>query len=60
MILRLAEWALLGSLLIRFMTGQWPWVLWQARDADVREKRARALLGVAPDADRDAIIDAHR
>jgi hypothetical protein len=60
MILRLAELALLGSLVIRFMTGQWPWVLWQARDARKVEKRARALLGVAPDAGREAIIDAHR
>jgi len=60
MILRLAELALLGSLVIRFMTGQWPWVLWQARDVRKAEKRARALLGVAPDAARETIIDAHR
>jgi ribosomal protein L18 len=60
MILRLAELALLGSLVIRFMTGQWPWVLWQARDARKTEKRARALLGVTPDAGREVIIDAHR
>lgn len=60
MIFKLAELALLGSLVIRFMTGQWPWVWWQARDARKSEKRARILLGLAPDAGREAIIDAHR
>jgi len=60
MIERLAVLAALGSLLIRFMTGQWPWVLWQARDSNQREKRARVLLGVASDVRREDIIDAHR
>jgi len=60
MILRLAELALLGALVFRFAAGQWPWVWWQARDARLAEKRARALLGLAPDAGREAIIDAHR
>jgi hypothetical protein len=58
--MKFAELALLGIVLIRFLTGQWPWVLWQARDGRSREKRARALLGVAPDAARETIIDAHR
>ena len=60
MILRLAELALLGSLMIRFMTGQWPWVLWQARDTRKAEKHARVLLGLGTDAVREDIIDAHR
>jgi hypothetical protein len=60
MILKLAELALLGSLAIRFLTGQWPWVWWQARDARKSERRARALLGLGNDAGREAIIDAHR
>jgi len=60
MILRLAELALLGSLMIRFMTGQWPWVLWQARDTRKAEKHARVLLGLGTDAAREDIIDAHR
>lgn len=60
MIFKLAELALLGSLVIRFATGQWPWDWWQARDQRRAEARARALLGVAPDAGREAIIDAHR
>ncbi len=60
MILRLVELALLGSLVIRFMSGQWPWVLWQNRDTRKTEKRARVLLGVTPDAGRDQIIEAHR
>jgi hypothetical protein len=60
MILKLAELALLGSLMIRFLTGQWPWVWWQGRDLRKAEARARTLLGVAPDAGREAIIDAHR
>jgi hypothetical protein len=60
MIMRLVELALLGSLVIRFMTGQWPWVWWQARDTRKAEKQAQVLLGLAPDAGREAIIDAHR
>ena len=60
MILRLAELALLGSLVIRCLTGQWPWVWWQARDARKAHRRAQVLLGVGPDAGREAIIDAHR
>jgi hypothetical protein len=60
MIFKLAELALLGSLVIRFLTGQWPWVWWQARDQRKSEKRARVLLGLTPDAEREAIIDAHR
>ena len=60
MILKLAELALLGSLAIRFLTGQWPWVWWQARDARQSERRARNLLGLSTDAEREAIIDAHR
>ncbi|WP_028641042.1 molecular chaperone DnaJ [Novosphingobium acidiphilum] len=60
MILKLAELALLGSLAIRFLTGQWPWVWWQARDARKSERRARTLLGVGTDAGRETIIDAHR
>ena len=66
MILRLAELALLGSVIVRFATGRWPWELWADRDASARsaasarEKRACVLLGVAADAPREAIIDAHR
>lgn len=60
MIFKLAEIALLGSLMIRFLTGQWPWVWWQARDQRKAEARARSLLGVAGDARREDIIDAHR
>ena len=52
--------AVLASLVIRFATGQWPWVLWQGRDTRKGEKHARVLLGVAPDAPRETIIDAHR
>jgi DnaJ homolog subfamily C member 19 len=64
MILRLAELALLACLAIRFISGKWPWVLWPnmfnglKRPSD--EKHARILLGVAPDAGREDIIDAHR
>jgi DnaJ homolog subfamily C member 19 len=65
MILRLAELALLGAMAIRLMTGKWPWVLWPGMAGWLRlpEKdanRARVLLGVAPDAPRETIIDAHR
>ena len=65
MIERLAVFAALASLVVRWMTGQWPWALWQGhkdneRDGLAREKRARVLLGVAPGAGREDIIDAHR
>ena len=54
------ELALLGSLAIRFATGQWPWEWWQKRDVRRAEHRARVLLGLPRDAERSAIIDAHR
>jgi hypothetical protein len=57
---RLAVLAALASLVVRWLTGQWPWALWQGREGQAREKRARVLLGVAPDAAREDIIDAHR
>jgi len=60
MIERIAVFAALGSLVVRWLTGQWPWVLWQGRDDGARAKRARVLLGVAADAGREDIIDAHR
>lgn len=60
MIARLIEFALLGSVVIRFATGKWPWELWAAREAGTRERQARVLLGVAADAPREAIIEAHR
>ena len=65
MIERLFVMAVLGSLVIRFATGQWPWVWWprvsgQARDTRKAETQARVLLGVAQGAPREAIIDAHR
>ena len=60
MIEKIAVLAALGSLVVRWLTGQWPWVLWQGRDGAAREKRARVLLGVAPGAGRTDIIEAHR
>ena len=60
MIERIAVFAALGSLVVRWLTGQWPWALWQGRDLARREQRARVLLGVPADAGREDIIDAHR
>jgi hypothetical protein len=65
MIERLAIFAALASLVVRWLTGQWPWELWQRRGLDARagqarEKRARVLLGVPADAARADIIEAHR
>jgi len=60
MIERLAIYAVLASVVVRWLTGQWPWVLWQARDRDDRTRRARTLLGLDADAGREEIIDAHR
>ncbi|EGD60290.1 heat shock protein DnaJ-like protein [Novosphingobium nitrogenifigens DSM 19370] len=60
MILRLAELALLGSVFVRLLTGQWPWDYWKNRDVRREERQARTLLGVAANAPREDIIDAHR
>ena len=60
MIVRLIELAVLASLAIRMLSGRWPWELWQASARSAAEQRARNLLGVAPAAGREDIIDAHR
>ncbi|WP_353230579.1 molecular chaperone DnaJ [Novosphingobium sp.] len=72
MIWRLAELALLGTVAMRFLIGQWPWERWPwlagglldgigGNPADrQREKQARVLLGVEKTAARADILDAHR
>ncbi len=58
--IKLVELAVLASLVFRFATGRWPWEWWHARDTRKAAKQAQVLLGVSPDAGREAIIDAHR
>jgi hypothetical protein len=58
----------LGCIAWKLFTGRWPWHYWLA--AKKREKpgfaqihaeaQARALLGLAEGASREAILDAHR
>ena len=60
MILKLLELALLASLAVRLLTGKWPWELFRTDARSAAEQRARNLLGVAPAAGRDEIVDAHR
>lgn len=50
----------LGVVVCRVLTGQWPWDLWRQSERAQDEAQARALLGVGRDAGRDAIIEAHR
>lgn len=57
---RLIVIALLASLLVRALTGQWPWQLWAASERAQGEARARALLGVDRGARREEVLDAHR
>lgn len=51
---------LVGVLVCRALTGQWPWDLWRQSEQAQDEAQARALLGVGRDALRDEIIEAHR
>ncbi len=49
------------SVLCRWALGKWPWEYLRAPTARDRAlARARALLGVQPEAEREAIITAHR
>lgn len=66
---RLLLWGAIACLLCKWTTGRWPWELagwklpWEPGGRSARsaaETRARALLGVAPEADRIAIIEAHK
>ncbi|MCP5386220.1 MAG: molecular chaperone DnaJ [Novosphingobium sp.] len=57
---RLIVIALLASLLVRALTGQWPWQLWATSERAQAEAQARALLGVDRGARREEVLDAHR
>ena len=57
---KLITLALLGSLVCRLLTGQWPWALWQKSEQSQKEAQARALLGVTRTATRAEIADATR
>jgi hypothetical protein len=46
--LRLAELALLGSVFVRLLTGQWPWDYWKNRDVRREERQARTLWALRP------------
>ena len=60
---RLIELLLLASVLCRLLVGRWPWsVLGPMLRGPARgdSAAARTLLGLAPGADREAIMAAHR
>ena len=57
---RLIEIALLATLAVRALTGQWPWQLWVISERSQAEAQARALLGIGRNASRGDVIDAHR
>ncbi len=57
---RLIEIALLATLAVRALTGQWPWQLWVNSERSQAEAQARALLGIGRNASRGDVIDAHR
>jgi hypothetical protein len=57
---RLIVIALLASLLVRALTGQWPWQLWATSERAQAEAQARALLGIDRAARREEVLDAHR
>ncbi|MEN9718395.1 MAG: hypothetical protein RIQ99_1273 [Pseudomonadota bacterium] len=57
---RLLTLLLIAALLVRALTGQWPWQLWSAASRSQDEVDARALLGVGRNASRQDVIDAHR
>ncbi|MEE4316129.1 MAG: J domain-containing protein [Erythrobacter sp.] len=50
-----------ASLLCRWILGKWPWDYLRATSPRVAAlRRARSLLGVAPEASREEVIAAHR
>ncbi|MEQ1497444.1 MAG: J domain-containing protein [Novosphingobium sp.] len=57
---KLIALALLGSLVCRMLTGQWPWGFWKNSKQLQKEASARALLGVPRTATRAQIADATR
>lgn len=57
---RLITLLLLAAVLVRVLTGQWPWQLWAGAQRSQDEVDARALLGVGRTANRRDVIDAHR
>ena len=58
--IKLIMLVVLGSIACKSLSGHWPWELMRAADRSAAEARARSLLGVARDAKREDIIDAHR
>ena len=50
----------LALLAWKLVTGRWPWQPKPQRVGSARRKQAQLLLGVAPDADRQEILEAHR
>ena len=57
---KLIVYALIASLICRALMGRWPWELWRDSERSQAEAQARALLGVSRDANREAILAAHR
>lgn len=50
----------IAALVVRQLTGQWPWQLWTKSERSQAEAQARALLGIDRTARREDIVEAHR
>lgn len=57
---KLLTLVLLGSFVVRVLSGQWPWQLWANSERSQREAQARALLGLDRSASLEDILEAHR
>ena len=57
---KLLTLAALVSFACKLLTGRWPWQYLQGDPQDAAEARARNLLGLAPGASHEDVIDAHR
>ena len=57
---RLLILLILGCIVVRMLSGKWPWAWWSASERSQAEAQARGLLGVNRTATRDEIAEAHR
>ncbi|MDE2560782.1 MAG: J domain-containing protein [Sphingomonadales bacterium] len=57
---RIIWFAALAVIAVKLLSGHWPWDLLKAADRNAAASRARAVLGVRPEASREEIVEAHR
>lgn len=58
--LKIVWFIALGAIAVKLLSGHWPWDLLKAADRSAAVSRARAVLGVRPDATREEVLEAHR